>query len=97
MRSLIIAVVLVSMSGMPAQAELPSGKAEPTSKDMFSDNGIYIEPGQSHEVTIAGECRLLTNRDPRVAFFITPDRYESWAEVWVRDPREPLFTEKPCE
>jgi hypothetical protein len=96
MRKLIAAIVLAAAACGTASAEAPRAE-EKSGSALFSEDGIYIAPGESHEVVIAGDCRLLTNRDSLVAYFITPAKHKSWPEVWVRDAREPIVTEAPCK
>lgn len=67
------------------------------SEAAFSDNGLYIPPGESREVMAAGDCKLLTNRDERIGFYFTPSRSESWPSVDRREALEPIVTEAPCK
>lgn len=63
----------------------------------FAEGGVYIAPGESAEVTISGECRLLTNSDERMGFYITPALHGAWPDAKDRAPLEPIVTEEPCK
>lgn len=98
MRSLIaIAAFAAVLCSYPALAEERAPEPRPTGSDMFSEDGVYIAPGESREVTIAGDCRLLTNSDVRMGFYITPSLHKRWPAESERAPLEPVVTEAPCE
>ena len=98
MRSFIaIAVLCAAFSVYPACAEERAPEARPSASDLFSGDGVYIAPGDSEEVTIAEECRLLTNSDPKIGFYITPALHEAWPNETDRAPLEPIITEAPCK
>lgn len=99
MRSFIVFAALAVMavaSGPGYAGEQDSHYGEITAK-AFSEDGIYIPPGESAEITIAGDCRLLTNHDERIGFYITPSRHDAWPDAQDRTPLEPTMTEAPCK
>lgn len=69
----------------------------PFTKIGLTAGGVYIAPGESAEVTISRECKLLTNTDERVGFYITPALHVAWPDARDRAPLEPIVTEKPCK
>lgn len=97
MRTLIAAMALVAMTGGAAVAAEQSPKADVPVNPSFSEDGIYIAPGENAEVTIAGECRRLTNSDERMGFYITPALHDAWPDTKDRVPLEPNVTEEPCK
>lgn len=97
MRSFILAVAIAAITGGIAVAEDQSLKPAPIDKESFSKDGIYIPPGESAEIVIAGDCRHLTNTHARIGYYITPAQYDAWPEIDDRAPLEPIVTEAPCK
>jgi hypothetical protein len=97
MRSFIAVMALAAIAGGAAVAAEQSPKADAPASALFSEDGIYIAPGESQEIVIAGDCRLLTNRHARIGYYITPALHDAWPDEKDRAPLEPVVTEAPCK
>lgn len=96
MRLFTMAVSLAVIAGGAVQADEGRGEAVAAARAPFSEDGIYIAPGESREVVIAGDCRRLSNRDGSIGYYITPSRYDAWPDTAKQEPLEPVVTEAPC-
>lgn len=93
--TLTVACIAAASSGPASAGEEKS--LSPLTKVGLAEGGVYIAPGENAEVTIAGECRLLTNSDERMGFYITPALHGAWPDTKDRAPLEPIVTEEPCK
>lgn len=89
--------VVAGLAGHAAFAEEGAGKDQRDNAMRFAEGGTYIPPGESREITIADDCRVLTNLDAVVGFYITPALHKTWPEKSVPAPLEPVVTEEPCK
>lgn len=93
-----MAVVMAALLGASAAYAEDRVEAKPVEAAWpFSEDGVLIGPGESREITIAGDCRVLTNKDAGVGFYITPSLYDTWPDESDRAPFEPVITEAPCQ
>ena len=90
------AALCAAFAGQPAFAEDAESQPSPQPA-AFDESGVYIAPGEGAEVTIAGDCRLLTNQDEKFGFYITPALHDAWPDAQDRAPLEPVVTEEPCK
>lgn len=97
MRTYLIAVVMAGVLGSSAAYAEDRLEVAAKSASLFSEDGVLIAPGESREITIAGDCRVLTNKDATVGFYITPALYDAWPDESDRAPFEPVVTEAPCQ
>jgi len=97
MRYFILAAACIAAASGGAVSAGEQKKQSATTEISFAEGGVYIGPGASVDVTIAGECRRLTNHDEKVGFYITPALHDAWPDAQDRAPLEPKLTEEQCK
>lgn len=62
------------------------------------ESGILITPNQSTAITIAGDCRVVTNHMPKTTIFIQTKDVDRWPDLAIRDEKgDKLIEVEPCK
>ena len=85
--------ITVMAFGLLLNSDCPAKKK----KKIDPDAGILIKPDQEAAITIAGDCRIVTNHIPETTIFIRTVDTDQWPDLELLDEKgEQLIEVEPC-